>query len=70
LRAVVPGAADLALPGVRSAERRGDQITLTCTDSDAAVRALLTRCPHAHDIEITALGLEDAFLALTGEDER
>jgi ABC-2 type transport system ATP-binding protein len=68
LRAVVPGATDLTLPGVRSAERRGDQITLTCTDSDAAVRALLARYPTAHDIEITALGLEDAFLALTGED--
>ncbi|MET9629686.1 ABC transporter ATP-binding protein [Lentzea sp. NPDC006480] len=68
LRAVVPGAHDLELPGVRSIERRGDRITLTCTDSDAAVRALLQRYPQAHDIEITALGLEDAFLALTGED--
>ncbi|MDT7784724.1 MAG: type transport system ATP-binding protein [Pseudonocardiales bacterium] len=68
LRAVVPGAHDLGLPGVRSTERRGDRITLTCTDSDAAVRALLQRYPQAHDIEITALGLEDAFLALTGED--
>jgi ABC-2 type transport system ATP-binding protein len=68
LRAVVPGAHDLELPGVRSMERRGDRITFTCTDSDAAVRALLQRYPHAHDIEITALGLEDAFLALTGED--
>jgi ABC-2 type transport system ATP-binding protein len=68
LRAVVPGATDLDLPGVRSTERRGDQITLTCTDSDAAVRALLARYPQAHDIEITALGLEDAFLALTGEE--
>jgi ABC-2 type transport system ATP-binding protein len=70
LRAVVPGAADLSLPGVRSAERRGDQVTLTCTDSDTAVRALLSRYPTARDIEITALGLEDAFLALTGEDNR
>ncbi|HUQ55023.1 ABC transporter ATP-binding protein [Lentzea sp.] len=70
LRAVVPGAADLDLPGVRSTGRRGDQITLTCTDSDAAVRALLARYPQAHDIEITALGLEDAFLALTGEEDR
>ncbi|MGI5499715.1 ABC transporter ATP-binding protein [Lentzea sp. CA-135723] len=68
LRAVVPGAGDLDLPGVRSAERRADRITLTCNDSDAAVRALLARYPQAHDIEITALGLEDAFLALTGED--
>jgi ABC-2 type transport system ATP-binding protein len=68
LRAVVPGAGDLDLPGVRAIERRGDQIMLTCADSDAAVRALLARYPQAHDIEITALGLEDAFLALTGED--
>lgn len=70
LRAVVPGALDLELPGVRSVEQRGDQITLTCTDSDAAVRALLARYPNAHDIEITALGLEEAFLTLTGEDNR
>jgi len=69
LRAVVPGAGDLDLPGVRAVERRGDQFTLTCTDSDAAVRALLAQHPGAHDIEITALGLEDAFLALTGEDD-
>ncbi|MGW4209202.1 ABC transporter ATP-binding protein [Lentzea sp. NPDC004789] len=69
LRAVVPGAGELDLPGVRAVERRGDQFTLTCTDSDAAVRALLTQHPDAHDIEITALGLEDAFLALTGEDD-
>jgi ABC-2 type transport system ATP-binding protein len=68
LRAVVPHATDLELPGVRSVERRGDQIMLTCTDSDAAVRALISRYPAARDIEITALGLEDAFLALTGED--
>lgn len=68
LRAVVPGAGDLDLPGVRAVERRGDQIMLTCADSDAAVRALLARYPQAHDIEITALGLEDAFLALTGKD--
>ncbi|MFJ8962301.1 ABC transporter ATP-binding protein [Lentzea sp. NPDC102401] len=70
LRAVVPGAGDLELPGVRAVERRGDQIMLTCGDSDVAVRALLTRYPQAHDIEITALGLEDAFLALTGVDNR
>ena len=42
---------------------------LTCTDSDAAVRALLATYPHAHDIEITAVGLEDAFLTLTGDPQ-
>ncbi|KOV85346.1 ABC transporter ATP-binding protein [Nocardia sp. NRRL S-836] len=70
VRAVVPGVAELVLPGVRSMERRGDRFTLACTDSDAAVRALVTGFPGAHDIEITAMGLEDAFLALTGEEDR
>ncbi|MGW4111229.1 ABC transporter ATP-binding protein [Actinosynnema sp. NPDC004786] len=70
IRAVTPGArqAELArLPGVRSAELRADRAVLTCADSDAALRALLAAHPAAHDIEITALGLEDAFLALTGD---
>ena len=43
---------------------------ITCTDSDAALRALLATWPHAHDIEITAVGLEDAFLALTAEEDK
>jgi ABC-2 type transport system ATP-binding protein len=53
------------LPGVRTAEIRGARVELRCGDSDAAIRALLHRFPRAHDIEITAVGLEDAFLALT-----
>ncbi|GLZ28328.1 ABC transporter ATP-binding protein [Lentzea sp. NBRC 105346] len=71
LRAVVPGvrrSVVAGLPGVRGAETRGEQVSLTCSDSDAALRALLAAFPDAHDIEISALGLEDAFLALTGED--
>ncbi|TWP50775.1 ABC transporter ATP-binding protein [Lentzea tibetensis] len=73
LRAVVPGVSRhvlAGLPGVRAAETRGDQVTLTCSDSDAALRGLLALQPATHDIEINALGLEDAFLALTGEDVR
>ena len=42
---------------------------LTCSDSDAALRELLARYPEARDIEVQGAGLEDAFLALTGEDE-
>jgi len=70
LRAAVPGASGTelaALPGVTGYELRADRAVLTCTDSDAAVRALLATHPHAYDIEITAVGLEDAFLALTGD---
>ncbi|HEY1174527.1 MAG TPA: ABC transporter ATP-binding protein [Phytomonospora sp.] len=55
-----------ALPGVTEVDVRGNTITLGCADSDLAVRALLAD-PTARDIEITAMSLEDAFLALTTE---
>ncbi|KAA2266052.1 ABC transporter ATP-binding protein [Solihabitans fulvus] len=70
LRAIVSGATEgtLAnLAGVRAVELRGEQAVLTCDDSDLAVRALLHTFPQARDIEINAVGLEDAFLALTSE---
>ena len=56
-----------ALPGVTGAERHGETVILTCSDSDAAIRALLERYHDARDIEITGAGLEQAFLALTGD---
>jgi ABC-2 type transport system ATP-binding protein len=56
-----------ALPGIASAERRGEAVILRCTDSDTAIRALLGRYPGAQDIEITGAGLEEAFLELTAE---
>ena len=55
------------LPGVTRADRRGEAIVLTCSDSDAAIRALLTRYPAARDLEISGAGLEEAFLMLTGD---
>ncbi len=74
IRATLPGvdAAELArLPGVSGAERRGEAAVLVCADSDAAIRALLGAYPQARDIEVTAAGLEQAFLALTASpDER
>ena len=58
------------LPGVESAERHGESVTLVCSDSDRAIRDLLERYEHTRDIEITGAGLEDAFLRLTaGVDE-
>jgi ABC-2 type transport system ATP-binding protein len=66
--------AELAdLPGVSAVERHGDAVTLTCPDSDTALRALLAAHPAARDIEVRGGGLEEAFLELTGEgdtDER
>ncbi len=71
IRATLPDAdlADLErLPGVTSAERHGEAVIVNCSDSDAAVRALLARYPDARDIEITGAGLEQAFLQLTAAD--
>jgi ABC-2 type transport system ATP-binding protein len=56
-----------ALPGVSGVERRGEAIALSCTDSDAAIRALLGAHPDARDIEIAVAGLEEAFVELTGD---
>jgi hypothetical protein len=41
---------------------------LNCSDSDAAIRTLLAAHSDARDIEITAAGLEQAFLQLTAAD--
>jgi len=55
-----------AVPGVQSVEVRGDRVLVRTQDSDGVARHLLTATPAA-DVEITARGLEDAFLALTGD---
>jgi ABC-2 type transport system ATP-binding protein len=72
IRATLPGVevAELeALPGVAGADRRGEAVSLNCSDSDAAIRALLQRYPEARDIEISGAGLEQAFLQLTSEPD-
>jgi len=56
------------LAGVESVEVRGDTVLLHATDTDAVARHLLTQTS-AHDLEITARSIEDAFLSLTGDDE-
>jgi ABC-2 type transport system ATP-binding protein len=56
-----------ALPGVTKAERRGDAVTLSCADSDTALRALLGRFPAARDVEVRGAGIEEAFMALTAD---
>jgi ABC-2 type transport system ATP-binding protein len=74
--ATVPGTDPMALaalPGVTTVHVDGPRVRLDCTDSDsdsdAALRALLAACPAAHDIEVTAHGLEDAFVTLTTPEE-
>jgi ABC-2 type transport system ATP-binding protein len=70
VRATLPGAERLGLdriPGVDGIEVRGDTVLVHARDTDAVARHLLTST-EAHDLEITTRGLEDAFLALTGEN--
>jgi ABC-2 type transport system ATP-binding protein len=71
IRATVPGA-DLArlaaLPGVASADRRGDTVIISSAAPEAALRALLDQYPAARDLEVRGSGLEEAFLALTTDD--
>jgi len=72
IRGTLPGAdrdALRSLPGVRRAELRGDSITLYCSDSDAAIRALLQAFPTIRDLEITGAALEEAFLQLTATND-
>lgn len=57
-----------AIPGVEGVELRGDTVLVHSSDTDAVARHLLTQTD-AHDLEITARGLEDAFVALTGDVE-
>src|SRR4051812_38325659 len=56
------------LAGVESLEVRGDTVLLHARDTDAIARHLLTQTS-ARDLEITARGIEEAFLTLTGDDE-
>ena len=71
MRATLPGADRgrrcAPSPASDSIEIRGDTVLIHTDDSDTVARYLLTATA-AHDLEITARGLEDAFLALTGDD--
>lgn len=67
VRCTLPGADEVALqgiPGVESVEIRGDNVLIHSADSDSVVRQLLNTT-NAHDLEVSARGLEEAFVALT-----
>jgi ABC-2 type transport system ATP-binding protein len=70
VRATLPDAdrtAIASLAGVESVELRGDTVLVRAKDSDGVARYLLSQT-RARDLEITADNLEDAFIALTGDD--
>ncbi|MGH3272724.1 MAG: hypothetical protein ACRDNZ_00140, partial [Streptosporangiaceae bacterium] len=69
VRATLSGASEAelaAIPGADSVELRGDTVLISASDSDAVARYLLTATA-ARDLEIIARGIEDTFLALTGD---
>jgi ABC-2 type transport system ATP-binding protein len=70
IRATLPDVpvAALMLPGVDSADRRGETVILSTSDTDRALRALLAAFPQVRGIELAGAGLEQAFLTLTSRN--
>jgi ABC-2 type transport system ATP-binding protein len=60
----------LGLPGMVSVETRHDLVQIQTTNSDATLYAVLDAGYRPSEIEIGGLGLEQAFLAITAEDDR
>lgn len=68
LRFTAPHAATLdlsTLPALKTSSLRGDRVEIRSTNTDAVLRAVIRQWPDARDFEITGIGLEDAFIALT-----
>ena len=60
----------LGLPGLVSLDVRGNVVQIQSSDSDATLYALLDAGYRPREVEIGSLGLEQAFLAITAEDDR
>lgn len=70
VQATVPGLTDelaRAIPAADRVEVQGTRLWVTSPDTDAVARYLLTQTD-ARDLEITAQGLEEAFVALTSDN--
>jgi ABC-2 type transport system ATP-binding protein len=53
------------LPAVETVRQDRGRVTLSTSDPDATLRALLQQAPHAQGLEVTHAGMEEAFLQLT-----
>ena len=60
----------LGLPGLVNVEIRRDRVQIQSNDSDVTLYALLDAGYRPRELEIGGLGLEQAFLAITAEDDR
>jgi ABC-2 type transport system ATP-binding protein len=59
----------LGLPGVVSLEVRHDLVQIQTSDSDATLYAVLDAGYRPTEIEVGSLGLEQAFIAITAQDD-
>jgi len=59
----------LGLPGIVNLEVRHDVVQIQSSDSDATLYAVLDAGYRPREIEVSSLGLEQAFLAITAEDD-
>ena len=59
-----------ALPGVTGVDIRGGTVSLSTTDADATVAALVTSRVPIRDLEVTGADLEDAFVALISDSHQ
>jgi ABC-2 type transport system ATP-binding protein len=59
----------LGIPGVTSAESSSGLTTVVSTQAEATLRELLALDQSLHSLEVQSPALEDAFLALTSEQE-
>ncbi len=57
------------LPGVVEARTRGQHLELLASEAEALLREMLARDPDLADLSVGGAGLEEAFLALTGDAE-
>ena len=57
------------LPGVSHVEWRGDSVTLTTSDSDAAMRELIASEVQWRNLEVRSANLDDVFMALVAADQ-
>ena len=59
----------LGLPGLVNLEVRHDVVQIQSSDSDATLYAIIDAGYRPREIEVSSLGLEQAFLAITSEDD-
>jgi ABC-2 type transport system ATP-binding protein len=53
------------LPAVEAVDQARGRMSLSTSDPDATIRALLQQAPHVRGLEVTQVGMEEAFRQLT-----